>query len=261
MIKLENKIGTTETGDPCWDLGWTNRLRPVNIIITKNLSNEMIDTLLTDECMRTCILHLTITGWGSSFMEPNVPPVVQNLRQLIKLVDRGFNKDHIVARIDPIIPTDTGLAFLVSTLSGLSLTGLEIKRVRVSVLDMYPHVLGRFRANNAEIPYTSFQAPDDLMRKVDNTLSMFSDEFEFESCAEPKLTVPKKVGCVSQTDIDLISPEFPVTLGDISGKQRSECLCPNNKVNILPGAPGMCHHKCLYCYWTKFRKVNINVIK
>ena len=61
MIKLENKIGTTETGDPCWDLGWINRLRPVNIIITKNLSNEMIDTLLTDECMRTCILHLTIT--------------------------------------------------------------------------------------------------------------------------------------------------------------------------------------------------------
>ena len=39
MIKLENKIGTTETGDPCLDFGWTNRLRPVNIIITKNLSN------------------------------------------------------------------------------------------------------------------------------------------------------------------------------------------------------------------------------
>lgn len=249
MIKLENKIGTTETGDPCWDFGWTNRLRPVNIIITKNLSDEMINTLLTEECMKTCILHLTITGWGSTYMEPNVPPVVQNLRQLIKLVDRGFNKDHIVARIDPIIPTDTGLAFLVSTLSGLSLTGLGIKRVRVSVLDMYPHVLGRFRANHAEIPYTSFQAPDDLMRKVDNTLSMFSDEFEFESCAEPKLTIPKKVGCVSQIDIDLINPEYQVTLGDISGKQRSSCMCPNNKINILPGIPGKCHHKCLYCYW------------
>ena len=74
----------------------------------------MINTLLTEECMKTCILHLTITGWGSTYMEPNVPPVVQNLRQLIKLVDKGFDRNHIVVRIDPIIPTDTGISPYVS---------------------------------------------------------------------------------------------------------------------------------------------------
>lgn len=242
MIKNVNEIGTTETYDPCFDYSWVNNLRPVNIIITKSLTDKMIDTLVTEECMKTCILHMTVTGWGGSNIEPGVGGFLWSRNQYYKLIDKGFDQDRIILRIDPIIPTKEGITLLELVLMAFTIT--KISTVRVSIIDMYPHVVNRMRD---EAPFNSFQAPDYMIKEVDNILGKWSSRYDFVSCAEPKLTNTRKVGCVSIDDINRI-PESGVTI-EGSSRQRSNCLCPSNKVNIIRRKPSRCPHKCLYCYW------------
>lgn len=247
MIINKNQIGATETYDPSYNYSWVDNLRPVNIIITKNLSDKMIDTLLTDECKSTCILHLTVTRLKEvdSRLEPNVPDSLWSKRQLEKLISKGFDPSHVVLRVDPILPTCKGAEELINVLQ--IFYDSKIRRVRVSILDMYQHVLLRFRKAGITPPYESFQAPVESIKKIDDVLKLFSTRYDFESCAEPHLSVPTKIGCVSSKDLALF-PDSGVTLVR-SSRQRSECLCPSNKVNIIKGKPSRCPNQCLYCYW------------
>lgn len=253
MIKEDNKIGVTETYDPSFDFSWMDNLYPVNIIITKNLSDGMEDRLLTEEVKRTCILHLTCTGWGGTFMEPGVDSYVSTIHKYRRLIINGFDPSHVVLRLDPIIPTEEGIERARSVLVGF--TNLEeqyrIKRCRVSVLDNYKHVSERFKNIGFNLGYEEFQAPGEMFDKIEMMLIPYSDKFDFEICAEPELYIAKDefVGCVSQKDIDLINPDFPVTLGSITRKQRPWCMCPDNKTNIIRRKPGRCPNKCVYCYW------------
>ena len=82
-----------------------------------------------------------------------------------------------------------------------------------------------------EAPFKSFQAPEEMIKEVDNMLNKWSYRYDFVSCAEPKLTNTRRVGCVSIEDINRI-PDSGITL-EGSSRQRSECLCPRNKVNII----------------------------
>lgn len=241
----KNEIGVTETYDPCFDFNWINNIRPVNIIITKGLTDKLINELLSPDCMKSCILHLTVTGWGGTHLEPHVNTYEWSKSQFDKLINMGFNSNNIVLRLDPIVPTYEGLMRANSVLEIFN--NSSISRVRVSVLDMYSHVVNRFRDASIDIPYSTFQAPDYMMKNTDNLLKFWTNRYNFESCAEPKLTIPEKVGCVSYKDIQLIKNDFVSIIG--SSKQRSNCLCPSNKVNIMGIKPRRCPHGCLYCYW------------
>ena len=57
-------IGITETSDPCFHLELFDRLYDGNIIVTKNLSNKLIEKLIEnkDKCILHCtIFHFTLT--------------------------------------------------------------------------------------------------------------------------------------------------------------------------------------------------------
>ena len=103
------KIGITERGDAGCDLSWYEKLDSVDgaIIITKKLSDGVIERLLN--VSKPVILHCTCTGLGGTWLEPNVYDYKTQLNQLIKLIDKGFDKNRVVLRIDPIIPTDFGI--------------------------------------------------------------------------------------------------------------------------------------------------------
>ena len=67
------KIGITEQGDACLDLSWTNKINLMDgaIIISKTFSPTFNENLL--KYKDSIIYHATITGLGSSIIEPNVP--------------------------------------------------------------------------------------------------------------------------------------------------------------------------------------------
>jgi len=233
------KVGITEQGDAGLDFSWVNKLCRVNIIISKELNDELIENLIKHK--NKIIFHMTCTGHGATKLEPNVPSVQYTHNQITKLIKSGFPPNQIVLRVDPIIPTAKGINTVREVLDLFK--GIGIIRVRYSFIDMYPHVIKRFTDNDIKLPFKGFSAPQKM---IDNTYDLFKEYehyYRFESCAERD---NNQVGCISELDMynlgieQKILPNFhPSRLG---------CLCPRCKTELLKNKT-QCGHGCLYCYW------------
>lgn len=249
-------IGTTETYDPCFVPDWDSRLLEANIIISKELTDEMITKLVANK--DRIIFHHTVTGFGGTQYEPNVKEPKVEFNQFTKLIDSGFPLSHYVLRVDPMIPINS--YHLIASLNVLNLyvkylidNGRTQKlRVRVSIIDVYNHVRQRMLLRTGmDFPWSGFTAPQEVFTYVTEAIKGlgYLDYLEFESCAEHKFdsNVINKVGCISDKDLDILGidksdyglPEKP---------QRSTCLCLAKK-QILGVKPKVCPHNCIYCYW------------
>lgn len=236
-------IGITEAGEVSFDLAVFDRLYEGNIIITKRLTDKLNEKLIENK--DKCILHLTCTGFGGSKVEPFVPTVEQTFNKFVKLISDGFPIEHVVLRIDPIIPTDKGIKTAEHVLDVFRGTG--IKRVRFSVLDMYKHVKQRFEEAGLPIPYHTFHAPLEKRLEIRDRLVEIgkNNGFEVEACGEPGI---ESISCLSQKDIDILGLTDKIKLEGNKG-QRTNCHCPANKKELCKGKPTKCYNSCLYCYW------------
>lgn len=146
------KIGVTEAGDAGVDLSWIERLDSVDaaVLITKRVSQDFLDAAL--EYKDRLIIHTTITGYGHSVLEPNVPTPYEEFAAIMELVKVGFPMEKIVVRVDPIIPTAKGLSVAYRTMVPFMEMGFP--RYRVSVIDMYPHVRNRFKEAGLPLPFS-----------------------------------------------------------------------------------------------------------
>lgn len=241
-------IGVTEAGDGGLDLSWAKRLSEVDgaVIITKQLTDGCQKLLAENQ--NHCILHHTITGLGGTVLEPNVPVWSSELRKTKDFCERtGFPMEQVVIRVDPIVPTDTYIPRARSVL----LTGAEygFKRFRVSVLDMYPHVIRRFRNAGVKVPYTKFHAPPEKLQLVDCMIRDVKEKYRsivVEACAENNLKNVRHCGCVSEYDLNILGIDFDEL--DAAGYQRMYCMCYSGKKELLKHKE-RCAHKCLYCFW------------
>jgi DNA repair photolyase len=239
-------IGITETSDPCFHLEIFDNLYAGNIIITKNLSNKLIEKLI--EHKDKCILHCTCTGMGGSKIEPFVPTVEQTVKKMRKLIDDGFPVKQIVLRIDPIMPTAKGVDTAINVLKAFSEFGIE--RVRISFIDMYQHVKERFEENNVKLPFrNSFHAGDSIRQFAFKQMQEEAIGLGYShvyTCGEPGF---EETPCISQLDIDILGLTETITL-EGNKKQRSNCSCPANKRQLISWEESKkkCGHECLYCY-------------
>ena len=137
------KIGITEAGDAGLDLSWGERLSIVDgaVLVTKCISPGFLDLALKHK--DKLIIHTTFTGYGRTVVEPCVPPPYEEYDAIIQLVKKGFPKERIVVRVDPIIPTLKGTRTALSAIETFMDQGFS--RYRISVIDMYPHVRERFK--------------------------------------------------------------------------------------------------------------------
>ncbi len=242
------KIGITEQGDAALDLSWVDKLDSVDgaIVITKHLTPEFCNAVLKNK--DKLIVHATITGHGGTILEPNVPPFYDSFIYLQSVVECGFPSSKIVVRVDPIIPTTKGIFTARKVISGVTEDGL-FHRIRVSIIDMYPHVRQRFKALGLPLPYgeqgfTPSSAQIAAVNKM--LLSMKDDSIRIEACAEPELTAAIQCGCISNRDLYLLG--LFDSQDDFHGFQRRECHCYDGKVELLDNKH-QCAHRCVYCYW------------
>lgn len=244
------RIGITERGDAGLDLSWSKKLDSVDaaILITKNITPQFIKEVIKHSDKKLKV-HCTMTGWGGTQIERNVPEMSKQIDALEDLVIAGFSRKMIVGRVDPIIPSAEGIDRACFAIRNFIEYG--IKEIRVSIVDMYPHARSRFSTNGIEAPYGSNFLPSRWqVSKVDKMLSYFLNEnpnVTFYSCAEPGLTNAKPVGCISKKDLcdwGFSVPDEEYTVGC----QRKNCLCYAGKTELLERR-GQCLHNCLYCYW------------
>lgn len=244
LCKISNdavRFGFTERCDPSVNYGWVNNLsKDGNVIISKNLTDTLINTLLTHK--DKIIFHHTVTGFGGKLIEKNVPPKEWSRSQFNTLIENGFPVEQTVLRIDPIIPTEKGVGTALSVMDLYADSG--IKRVRFSFMDMYEHVAKRFVSHGIPLPYETFHAPSNYMLPAVNCLTEKADVlgYQLESCAEAILY---KKGCLSELDYQILNIPFEQC---VKSQQRYNCLCCGSKYELLP-RDAKCQLGCLYCYW------------
>lgn len=244
-IDKSQRIGVTENCEVAFHLEAFDNLYEGNIIITKRLSNGLIDKLI--EHQDKIILHLSITGMGQTRIEPFVPKAEETYKKFVELLEKGFPISHVVLRVDPIVPTERGIetARGVITMFG----GLGITRLRFSFLDNYKHVKKRFSEEGIPQLYNGeFHAPLEERQRLAREIGELANSVGFESveaCGEPGI---ESISCLSQKDIDILGLTDKITL-EGSAEQRDSCGCPANKSELLKVKPHQCENKCLYCYW------------
>ncbi len=255
------KIGITERGDASINTIWYPKLLTKGldgaILITKNVTDDFIQRVIRlHKAEVKLIIHATCTGWGGTWMEPNVPDYKTQINQVYKLIQDGFPANCIVLRIDPIIPNDEGLQRVHEVMDyAKRILPLYCMRIRVSILDEYPHVKKRLRDMGKEsiYPGNQFQASIAQMQKTADLLCAELDlPYVYETCAENTLVAycPERflpVGCVSVKDMNLMGLSVPEGLIE-NMQNRRGCHCLSCKTELL-NTKGQCPHRCVYCYW------------
>jgi len=230
-----DSIGITERGDAALDLGWLKwvQSKPA-ILITKDPS-KLFDILKVHPQFNI-IIHTTITGFGGTVLEPNVPSFDKSIDAYCKLCEL-YGQDRVVLRVDPIIPTENG-AFLARKVINYAKERIKNNsmRIRISFLDNYDHVKERFKnAGLPSMPWSTLHAPLDVRMKVWEELG------KPEICGEPGF---KCTGCISELDCKILN----VIPNDLKKGQRTFCACLLNKKELLKQR-SRCYHNCTYCYW------------
>jgi hypothetical protein len=265
------RIGFTEAGDGGLDLSWYNPFVAGAVdgvvVVTKNVTGEKTRrALLAANAERPgrVILHAGCTGLGSTWLEPRVPAPDAQLDAVATLVNDGFPLDHVVVRVDPVIPRPDTLACAEYAIQGATNRRLLLPdgygaRLRISVYDEYAHVKrrladrgyepfyegDRFRSNAGE----NTAVMDMLARAVPRGTAV-------RTCAEVTLVAQSKdrddiemvaQGCLSEEDLSLMGLALPANTG-VNPQHRGGCLCLTCKTELLKNRRP-CPHGCVYCYW------------
>ncbi|HCW08197.1 MAG TPA: hypothetical protein DGG95_12625 [Cytophagales bacterium] len=232
------KIGITERGDPAFDRSWVQWVRDGKpaIIISKH-PLVIYDVLRKIDAVNV-IVHCTITGMGGTVLEPNVPQIKEAIEGYHKLI-KNYGSSRVVLRIDPIVPTKKGEAIALDVLKmGNILREMrkqDYMRVRISFLDLYPHVKERLLQAGLGLPDYDFHAPLEVRNRIWEKMG------KPEVCGEPDLP---STGCISKIDLELLGIKEETR----EGKQRPTCACAGNKFELLKSKKH-CPSGCLYCYW------------
>lgn len=250
------KIGITERGDAGRNLEWEPAVQSgrvdMAILITKCVTAGFLDAVIRQtRAGARLIVHCGCTGWGATRIETGSPSPEIQLASLKMLIDAGFPLEQCVLRIDPIIPTNEGLDRATRVLDIADrLFSLKNLRVRISVIDDYPHVKERFTKAGLQpiYPGRQFYASPEQFDAVVRLCAEYP-EVNFETCAERGLIGSNITasGCVSDKDLAIcgIVRTDPVP---VNMQKRTGCLCLAGKTELL-NHKGRCLSACLYCYW------------
>jgi hypothetical protein len=250
-------FGITENGDASLNYDWESKMLDMDgaILITKKLTATFKNKVI-EYIHRPFIIHVSCTGYGSTVLEPNLDPYQRTIDEIYNLIHyASFPAERVVLRIDPIIPTEKGIKVFEEVVRYARGKVPEINRIRVSVMDMYPHVRKRFQKAGLPCPYGNhyFQASPAMFRDLNIKIMELKREFpelSFESCCETKLPATKATGCVSEKDYEILGLKKP---DDSRKGQRTNCMCLGDKKDMLEfkyNETGYNHcYGCLYCYW------------
>lgn len=247
---MHYKIGITEQGDPSLAVGkWTMELQNVHlgIIVTKNLTDEMIDALLANR--GRVILHHVITGYGGSVLEPNVYDVDTSFKLLGKLLNSGFPTGQVVLRVDPIIPSTKGIETFRSVIRKTSKSSklvAKVKRCRIGMIRATDDCLNRMFALHPPMKERlsclcrDRMAPEDIYAyRLNLVIKKLNERWrghiQFET-TDSVLTMSDHVDLVSKRDIAAMgwvnAPDDTVEIQEILGMGAQPCAIG-----------------CKYCYY------------
>lgn len=246
------RIGITEGSDPRFTDDWLmlDEFTDVTIVVTKGLPTAKGRQKMLSNPNKY-ILHATATGMGGTEHEPNVKKFYQQLQDVRDFIQQGFPHDHVIIRVDPIMPNANGVELAKQVVTTAHNMGFN--KFRYSFTDTYQHVKATYARANIFDKLAGFGID---LKEADAAAKVWFDfcaymekncGCTFYSCAENIAPEHHQVGCVSWLDAKICGVTKP--LSGTASKQRKTCLCDGDKIELLPHFRTPCHHNCLYCYW------------
>ncbi|MBI4831623.1 MAG: DUF1848 family protein [Candidatus Lindowbacteria bacterium] len=213
---------------------------------TKNPTNLLGHDSLSQACRQYPLyVHFTITGMGSTLLEPHVPPADAMLALLGPLVEYVGGPARVRVRFDPIVHVRLSDGKTYCNLNAFE--PIASKAIRHGIRDFstswmspYKKVLARLRAHGvAEEPISHEQQKEEL-----EWLTVRAKEFSImlHGCCVPGMPVSR---CI---DGELLSrlhlEKLPCSVKKAKG-QRDTCGCTES---LDIGWYNPCPHGCIYCY-------------
>ena len=190
-------------------------------------------------------LHFTISGMGSTCLEPNIPSTETELNLLPNLLKFLGDPRRVRIRFDPIVhlklPDGSSYSNLNRFTEVIQKAGrFGIPEVTISWMEIYPKVISRLRKHGIEplqISKDQWQKESDWI--VDQSRKM---GMEVHGCCVKGLPVSK---CIDGALLSKIHPKGNPASQTKAKGQRALCGCTESWdigwYNPCPGG-------CLYCY-------------
>jgi DNA repair photolyase len=190
--------------------------------------------------------HLTITGLGASFLEPNTRPSQETIDLLPKMIDFVGIPERVNIRFDPILNLNHKDGKTLSNFHLFPKIAEQCKEHGIteftfSWMTAYKKVQRRLEA----LGFERLEATSELKTKQVKQLNAWSKEFSVNVkgfCTEPFYP---SYGCINGTLLTQLHPKKEqCTLEKPSG-QRALCACTKSR-DI--GWYYSCPNGCAYCY-------------
>jgi len=228
-----------------------NRLPPERVhtlfIWTKHPEPLLNNTELHRQLSRydQCVIHVTVTGMGGTFLEPGILSAEKNLNRLTGLIRLVQDPARLCVRFDPIVH----LKFP----DGHNYTNLElfpkiaeicknndISKIKVSWMSWYPKVVTRLNKRNIspiQISQSRWKQEADWIQKQAKKIGV-----SVSGCCVPGWPVS---ACIDGKQLTEMHPnKTPASSAKASG-QRLYCGCTKSwDIGWYYPCPG----GCLYCY-------------
>jgi len=195
--------------------------------------------------------HFTVTGLGGTFLERNVPPARDVLRQLEPLIGMAGHPGRVSLRFDPVITWREAGREMTNLHEFAALAdaaaALGIRDIRFSFAQWY----GKARRRAARRGLELIDPPEAEKVRAAHDLAGIARErgLRLYSCSQNFLSAVPGVepsACIDGRLLQSLHPgrESVSTAKDRS--QRSECRCTES-VDIGSYTQA-CPHGCVYCY-------------
>lgn len=191
-------------------------------------------------------MHITITGLGSSFLEPHTSPYIDTIDLMPRLIDVVGSPTRINVRFDPILNLihETG-----ATLSNLGLFPTIVEGCKeqgvtdftISWMAAYTKVKRRL----SNLGFVKFEADDTLKRKQAEKLNHWAKSLGINingCCTQPNFP---GYGCINGRRLSELHPKKAQCTLETPSGQRALCVCTLSR-DI--GWYLSCPNGCAYCY-------------
>ena len=251
-IRIKPIVSYWKSGDPCKKINiWKDKLTDINIINTKNITDEFINICIENK--NKIYLHINITGMGQTRFEPNIPTVKYIFFVIKKLIDLGFPQKQILVIVNPILPNDNGLNALKLLLKLFTeYKFLRLRFVRFNVLQYYVNENNQKIIKNKNITNRNEIKP--YLNYLINSDSFWKDYYKL-------LDEYKSIVSVDSGDEALIGVRelmaFSINNEWINSDNTRDKIIHYEKgnkykpiVNLLSEKKAIrCSNRCLLCSW------------
>ena len=217
------------------------------VLWTKNPANILQHEALRNSLMQydQLFLHFTVTGLGSTLLEPGVPSADTVLSFLPALT--GFLGDprRIRIRFDPILKVQLADGTFLSNLEFFkklapAVSKYGISNISTSWVQIYDKVLRRMQKHQLKIIEPSYAEREEQAASIQQTAEKYGIHMHW--CCVPGLPRSR---CIDGPLLSELHPKGFAANCERAGGQRPRCGCTKSW-DI--GWYYKCDHGCLYCY-------------